>query len=900
MQQRQGGLDYFEISCNKDSREMNVMIKYPIWVYMGIAFLFLSYLFGCGGGDSDNSGSYTVSGKILAANNSVIDSDVNDILAEYTSNDTIAEAQSIPNPAVLGGYVNIPGTGWVGEDGEVGRSYFIGDLQDFYSVTLTTNQTITLYIADHSDTQTDIDLYLYDENEDLVDSSVGTDATESVDAPVAGNYTIEVKAISGASNYIFTVGQPITFGTVLDTRMNDEFAPGSIVVAFHNNLKITKQLHKSVNQTSFLGMPNTTMKHGGTRLYQLTPENRQQIFQALNIPSPVSNRALYQFNDEEQQLKLDTLRVIDALNRDTDIRYAEPNYIRHPLFVPNDTHYTKQWHYPLVNLPQAWDITQGSSDITVAVIDTGILSEHPDILGQLSSDGYDFISLESISQDGDGGIDDNPEDVGDKMQGGSSFHGTHVSGTIAATSNNAIGVAGIAFQSKIMPLRALGVGGGLSSDIIEAMLYAAGLDNDSGTTPNQRADVLNMSLGGSSFSQAEQDVVERVRSAGVVIVAAAGNENANTPSYPAAYQGVISVSALGPEKELAPYSNYGTTIDLAAPGGDFSKDINNDGYGDGVLSTSGDDSSESGTIQNVYSYAQGTSMASPHVAGIVALMKSVYPADSPERFDSFLLGALETGFITEDIGENGPDGQNIRNDSFGYGLIDAYKAVQAAADPTQIPSLMLVNPLSLNFGNSSEEMLLTVEKSSSNSLAVQSVSDNADWLTVTADLIDGDGLGTYIVAVNRDGLPDGPHYATITFESSENDVDLSVTMYKGLVTVTGDSGFHYVLLIDANTNRVRDQDEALATNGSYAYKFASVEEGDYIVFAGTDSDNDFLIGDAGESSGVYISSDQPTVIRVNKNLGGIDFHTSFNLDLPTGLSSNTVNHPLGMKRLRIK
>ncbi len=877
------------------------MIKYPIWICMGIAFLFLPYLFGCSsGGGSDNSGTYTVSGTILAATNSVIDSDVNDILAEYTINDTIAEAQSIPNPAILGGYVNLPGTGWVGEGGEVGRSYFIGDTQDFYSVTLTTNQTITLYIADYSDTQADIDLYLHDVDENLVDSSVGTDATESVDAPAAGNYTIEVKATSGASNYIFTVGQPVTSGTVLDTRMNDEFAPGNIIVAFHKNLTTTGQLRKSVNQTSFLGMTNTTMKHGSTRLYQFAPENRQEIFQALEIDPPEINRALYQSANEEQQLKLDTLRVIDALNRDPDIRYAEPNYIRHPLFVPNDTHYTKQWHYPLVNLPQAWDITQGSDGITVAVIDTGILSGHPDMQGQLSPDGYDFISLESISQDGDGGIDDNPEDVGDKTQGGSSFHGTHVSGTIAATTDNTIGVAGIAFQSKIMPLRALGVGGGLSSDIIEAMLYAAGLDNDSGTTPSQRADILNMSLGGSSFSQAEQDVVERVRSEGVIIVAAAGNEKTTAPSYPAAYQGVISVSAVGPEKELAPYSNYGATINLAAPGGDFSKDINNDGYGDGVLSTSGDDSSSSGTIQNVYSYAQGTSMAAPHVAGVVALMKSVYPADSAERFDNFLLGALETGFITEDIGENGPDGENIRNDSFGYGLIDAYKAVLAAADPTQIPSLMLVNPLTLNFGNSSEEMLLTVEKSSSNGLTVQSVSDNADWLTVTADLIDEDGLGTYTAAVNRDGLPDGPYYATITFESSENDVDLSVTMYKGLVTVTGDAGLHYVLLIEVNTNRARYQDEVIANNGSYAYKFASVEEGDYVVFAGTDSDNDFLIGDAGESSGVYISSDQPTVIHINKNLGGIDFHTSFNLDLPTGLSSDTVNHPLGLKRLGIK
>ena len=140
------------------------------------------------------------------------------------------------------------------------------------------------------------------------------------------------------------------------------------------------------------------------------------------------------------------------------------------------------------------------------------------------------------------------------MQGGSSFHGTHVSGTIAATTNNAMGVAGIAFQSKIMPLRALGVGGGLSSDITEAMLYAAGLDNDSGTTPSRQADIINMSIGGSSFSSHEKETIDLVRKAGVIIIAAAGNEGSDASSYPAAYDGVVSVSAVGPEKKLAPYS----------------------------------------------------------------------------------------------------------------------------------------------------------------------------------------------------------------------------------------------------------------------------------------------------------------------------------------------------------
>ena len=873
------------------------MKKYSIWICSGIAFCLLTYLLGCssggGGGGGDGPGpvvTHSVSGTIFAANNSVIDSDVNDVFAEYNSNDTFLDAQSVPNPSILGGYVNVPGTGWVGDNGDVGRSYTDGDMNDFFLVSLTTNQSITLYISDFSDFQPDINLYLYDENEALVDSSIGTDSTETVDAPSAGDYYIEVRAVSGASNYIFTVGQPITSATLLDPRMNEEFAPGHVIVAFREDAETIKQVSKSLNTTPFHGMTHTALKHGNTRLYNFAPEHTHQVFNKLNISPSETNRALYQAANEQKQLKLDTLRVIDALNREPDIRYSEPNFIRRPLFVPNDANYAKQWHYPMINLPQAWDITKGSSDVVVAVIDTGILSEHPDIRNQLSPDGYDFISLESVSQDGTNGIDDNPEDVGDEMQGGSSFHGTHVAGTIAAATDNTIGVAGIAFQSKIMALRALGVGGGLSSDILQAMLYAAGLDNDSNTTPAQKADIINMSLGGGSFSQTEQDIVDQVRDEGVIIIAAAGNEDTSALSYPAAYDGVVSVSAVGPEKQLAPYSNFGTSIDIAAPGGDLSKDINNDSVGDGVLSTSGDDSSQNDDIQKVYSYYQGTSMACPHVAGVVALMKAVDPTMTPLTLDTH----ISQGVITEDLAGDGP---TTRDNSFGYGLINAYKAVLAAADPSQIPSFLLVNPLSLNFGNSTSSKTLTVSKSNDNALTVQSFTDDADWLVVTETSVDGEGMGTYTVTVDRAELPDGPYYATISFVSSENSVDIPVTMFEGVVTVTGDSGFHYVLLIDANTYQAYYQDEVSVFNGTYSYNFPTVAEGSYIVFAGTDSDNDLFIGDSGESTGAYISLDQPQIISVNQDLSGINFNTSFNLDLPTSLSTENGNTESGIRRL---
>jgi serine protease len=498
-------------------------------------------------------------------------------------------------------------------------------------------------------------------------------------------------------------------------------------------------------------------------------------------------------------------------------------------------------------------------------------------------DGYDFISIDSIANDTDPGIDDNPEDVGDEMKGGSSFHGTHVSGTVAAASNNGIGVAGIAYQCKIMALRALGVGGGLSSDIMECMKYAAGLANDSGTVPNQSATVINMSLGGGSFSQAEQAIVDQVRAQDVIIIAAAGNENNSAPSYPAAYSGVVSVSAVGPDKSLASYSNFGPEIDVAAPGGDF------DSSGDGVYSTSGEDTNQSGTTRYVYSYSRGTSMASPHMAGVVALMKAVYPELTPTELDIL----IANGTITEDLGGDGAD---VRNDSFGYGLIDAFKAVEALSGP--LPAYLLVSPSSLNFGDSTTQLTVTLTKSNSSALMLQSVAYDAAWLTVTADPgVDGEGLGDYLLEVDRTNLADGPYYETITFESNENNVEVSVVMYQGTVSVAGDSGFHYVLLLDGTTFATKYQDEVSPNNGTYAYNFPSVAEGNYIVFAGTDSDNDYTIGDSGEATGAFISLDQPVIIAVNQRLSGINFNTDFNLNISADQLAAGIRSESGFPRL---
>jgi serine protease len=852
-----------------------------ILTIFGSVLCLLSSLIGCPGGGGGGGPTYTVSGTISAANNSAIDSDVNDTSTPPAPNDSFGQAQNLPNPVVLGGYVNETGTGEDGNFYDVDDGSVHGDEQDYFIVSLTENQSITLSIADDV---ADIDLFLYDDTQTEVDSSEGTDSTETVSPPSAGNYYIEVRAYSDASNYILVIGQPITSATVLDPCMDEDFMPGHVIVAFREDSPTIRPDTKMVNQRLYRGMAQQSKILDSIRVFKFSENTKEQVFHDLQISPTDSNRALYQTNDPDKQLKLDTLRIIHALNKDPEIHYAEPNYFRHPLFVPDDPEYAKQWHYPLINLPQAWEVTKGDSNVVVAVIDTGILSQHPDIIGQLTTDGYDFISSTSISNDGDA-EDDDPEDPGDDMQGGSSFHGTHVSGTVAAASNNAAGVAGIAYESKIMALRALGVGGGLSSDIMKCIEYAAGLTSAPDPVPDQAADVINMSLGGGSPSQAEQTIINNARAAGVIIIAAAGNESTSVLSYPASYDGVISVSAVGPDKSLASYSNYGSKIDVAAPGGDF------DASGDGVYSTSGDDTGGS-TIQYVYSFSRGTSMASPHMAGVAALMKSVQPALTPTDLDAL----IANGTISEDIGADGAD---VRNDSFGYGLIDAFKAVEAVSGP--LPAYLLADPVSLNFGNATTELSVTLSKSNSNAITVQSVAVDATWLTVTPDPSTYvEGIGDYTVTVNRTGLSDGPYYASITFDSTQNDVNVSVIMYQGVVSVVGDSGFHYVLLLDETTFDTMYQDNVAVSNGTYSYNFPSVAEGSYIVFAGTDSDNDYLIGDSGEATGAYISLDQPAIIDVDQNLSGINFNTDFNLNISADQFGTDFKSESGFRRMEFE
>ena len=619
---------------------------------------------------------------------------------------------------------------------------------------------------------------------------------------------------------------------------------------------------------------------------------------ALGVAQPGMTWAGFGLADTEAQLRHDTLMAIKALRRRADVRSADPNYILHPLITPSDEYYGLQWHYPLINLPQAWDIETGATnEVIVAVVDTGVYLAHPDLAGSLVP-GYDFIANPLISNDGDG-IDADPNDPGDSPNGSSSYHGTHVAGTIAADTDNTSGVAGVSWGAKIMPIRVLGVGGGTTYDIMQGNRYAAGLPNDSGTVPDNPADIINLSLGClNCYSQTDQETYDEIRAAGVIVIAAAGNEDTGSPGYPASYGGVVSVSAVDYLKQRAPYSNFGSTIDVAAPGGNMALDDNGDGYPDGVLSTRVDDATGS-PIPN-YSFLQGTSMAAPHMAGVVALMKSVNPAGvTPDALDAW----LQSGDITEDLGTAG------RDDIYGHGLIDAAKAVQAASGAA--PTLLVVSPNTLNFGTTETVLPLTLAQSGSDAITVTSITTAAPWLTITAS--DGstppegtdDGLGDYTITANRAGLTPQTYSSsiaityTVAAETRNVNVPVTLTVSDGGSTgPAGDTGFTWILLVDARTLLTADATNAANEDGKYSYHFSDIPEGEYYVIAGSDSDNDNLICDAGESCGAYPTLGLLQAVSVTDGtLSNIDFVLNFATDLNAGNSFTTAVDRDGFSRL---
>lgn len=814
------------------------------------------------GGSTGGGAGFTASGQLRVGPTLSVDTDSADAMNGLTPNNDFASAQPIPNPSTVGGYL--------------GSAQGNLDSTDYYRVQLSAGQSLTLYIGNRNmgASVPDFDLELYDSAQSKVASSEGTGPVEMITAPGSGDYFVQVVQYDPTATglYTLTVGQRATAAIV------DLAAP----------TLLSSEWPMVEGEALLKPRANTTIAELERTLGVRALSGKNAIgYHRVRLPAPIGGNSAH-------HTRTTTLRAIKALRHSPKIEYVEPNYIREPdALPPNDPLYPSQWHYPQINLLDAWDHSKGDG-VIVAVLDTGVKTSHEDFVNADATSqlvaGYDMIADPAIAADGDG-RDSNPDDPGDqRFPSGSSWHGTHTAGTVAAATNNAKGCAGVAPGAKVMPIRVLGVGGGTTDDIAQGVLYASGLPNDSGQLPARRADVINMSLGGLGRSTTMADAIAQARAAGVIVVVSSGNDAADASQYsPAGEPGAVVVGAVDSNNELAYYSNYGSVVDVVAPGGDESTDKNFDGFGDGVLSLVW--ANNGATLYTTY---EGTSMAAPHVAGIAALMKAAFPAMTPTNFDAMIDGTFPgVDPLTQDLGAAGKD------DRYGFGLINANLAVlgalAAAANPAPALPALALSSRDLDFDNMLDQLPLQISNGGSGTLSITSIAADQSWISVSPGAV-----GANTVNVDRTGLATGVHAGHITITTNGGTAVVDVQLSVGESTATeGDVGIVYVLLLDPTTSDALYQVTAThstTASENYAYSFLNIPPGDYLLVAGTDLDfNKFVDGD-GEAFGEFPLTADPKPITISANRTDLDFALQFMVNIQQTAAGASIR-PLRFRRL---
>ncbi len=479
------------------------------------------------------------------------------------------------------------------------------------------------------------------------------------------------------------------------TYENPDFLPGQIIVKFSPGVSESKIAE--INEKAKAEVAYTSRFAG---------------FKVLTFPEAIPPQAM-----------------VNVYAKNPNVEYAELNYIAHAFMVPDDSYYGYQWHldnatHGGIGMEQAWDISTGSG-VIVAVVDTGVRSGGPDGIDTIIA-GWDFVNSDNNPTDDEG-------------------HGTHVAGTIAQNTNNGAGVAGVAFNCSIMPVKVLDAGGsGSYAWIADGIRYAA----------DHGAKVINMSLGGRFGSITLESAVAYAYGKGVTIVCASGNNGSRKfVSYPAAYDAYcIAVGATRYDEEVAYYSNCGNSLDLTAPGGDLNVDQNGDTYGDGVLQETFDAASGDWG----YWFYQGTSMASPHVAGVAALIISKGIATAPDDVRNVLESTAE---------DKGPTGWDSR---YGYGIVDAYAALTYGVNPPPTLLSIAVTPPSATIEIDGTQQYTAVGTYSDDSTA--NITETATWNSSNESVatISASGLAT--------GVGDGSTYVTATLDNiTSNQATLNVS-----------------------------------------------------------------------------------------------------------------------------
>ncbi|MDB4059576.1 S8 family serine peptidase [Gammaproteobacteria bacterium] len=877
---------------------------------------------------TDLKDTFKLAGTIFSGVNSLMDGDVVMLGQDRPNsgnygypdipNDSLEEAQVLITPTDVAGFIGddifqqlgFDADGNIIRDGNGDVIYTPVDRpddEDWFKIDTVPNLQITLSIEDYQETVTDADgnettvtnkatLLLYNSFGSLVDfqyTASSTDEYQTIILPDTGIHYAVVKQDVNNSKYTLSLGSVLTSSQASFITSKDAYAEGRMMTYRRFNKDFSYQDSdtypspgmslvgklRSLNESNFKGL--RTINFDYLQEYSLIFGNSTYLDSPAFISTSGASQIKY----------LKHWKVLQYYRNKYPELDLEFDFKVHKLagFV-QDEYWAYQWGLQNIGLEQVLNaIGQETQNVAVAVIDSGSPSQTSTAwtTSAFLEGGYDFAPA-SDSSDGDG-PDPDPTD----HSPASGSHGTHVATTINAL-NDGNNING--FGVHVVPFNVFGnSGGAYQSDVVGAMLFAAGLSNETGTfySGSVPIRVINLSLGssGGSCGGTYRNGIADVTEAGLTVVAASGNEAVEEPGvygYPASCENVISVGAVDPINNRAYYSTYNDMVDIAAPGGTVGTDINGDGQGDGILAFDGNES-----LANY----QGTSMASPHVAGALAVIYGLKPEWTPIQMEAFING----GYLTDDVGLEGKD------DEYGLGVLNLSKGFTALIDGGLDFTYATITPGSFNFGYTDTEKTISVNKIGSGDISVtQLTASNSSLVDITAIEVDSSGFGTYKVTLTRGNVPDGSYQSSISADiSDETRVNLTFTYSIGAERVRPYIGYTYLLLID---------DEGEAEGGWYvdlgsegiSFEVDNIPSGNYYWLFSTELDDNNYVGEYGEmvetypelssSANYFELTDQDinnsaVILKTRRSSGNLSSSLKLNDKKKIKINLDTLNQP---------
>ena len=782
---------------------------------------------------------YGISGVVRAASFAEVDGDVPspDYLA-IGNNGNEDGVQLIENPAKLVGYVTDV------ED---------GDEFDIYEIGLTGNQWVGLEIADYDSnnpTAVDLDVYIVNEDLEVVSYGISANAFESVALPDSGKFFILVRAITGASRYVLTISNTVNSYRFSSYSSDASVVPDSMIVSrvrdssdnqnsdrFVEFSKIDREIMRELridHRGSDGSEPGREFPSGPfTRLKSMTQNSEWEQIYLNKVMRTLGDRWAPMLTEHDKNQILTKKYIARKAKLVRGIR-VEPQMMLRGLSFQKDPLYEYQWNHQNIGLQAALQgLGLDATDQIVAVLDQG--SPPKSSANYARTDyvdgGYDFISNDD---DPTASVNLSPSVYNTDTH---ESHGIHVSGIIGAK-NDGADLTGMGI--KVLPVRVLSEEGNNGTAVSEALKYFSGEPNISGevydnSTGNLAA--LNLSLGAcvdETYPFEDYQIcqsISKIRDAGISVVVAAGNCDCNgsvapiycpVASLPAACPGAISVAAVDAVSERAPYSSYHSTVDIAAPGGDGTADENVDGYPDGVPSYV--------DLDHIVPL-QGTSMAAPHVAGAIALMKHVGPDLTPYDIDAL----LQSGQLTR-------GNQSSWSQELGYGLLDLPKSLDAITSSTgsiELTAAPFFSPSEYDYGFTDDSFSLSVKKRGGGSLEVEGIyADIPDHLGYRTETPDETEIARYTFSLKRDEIAIGSIRNSLHFLMTDGNYYSVPLRYSiGELREPPNVGTNLLVVYDLSLEEIVDYAYLDMASGSANFAFSKLPTADYILVAISDIDS---------------------------------------------------------------